>query len=64
MRNGYGQLNVAHALTPDPGKGDLDTATITHNATMFDTLVLTAGALPVFDWTKDALTKKDHLFQV
>lgn len=53
---------MAHALTTNLGLRDLNATTLTNNALVADTLVLTALALPVTGRAKDTLTEKAVLF--
>ena len=47
------QLDVAHALAPDLGLGNLDPALVAHHAAVLHPLVLAAQALPVGDRAED-----------
>ena len=47
VRHGRGQVNVTHALTTHFGQSDFDAATLTGDATMFQTFVFTAQAFVV-----------------
>src|SRR5438270_5234559 len=53
VRNGRGQLDVAHALAADFGLRDLDAALVADDAAMLHALVLAAEAFPVGDRTED-----------
>jgi hypothetical protein len=48
-----GQLDVAHALAPHLGLGDLDATLVAHHAAVLHALVLAAQALPVGDRAED-----------
>jgi hypothetical protein len=48
-----GQLDVAHALAPHLGLGDLDATLVAHDAAVLHALVLAAQALPVRDRAED-----------
>ena len=56
-----GQVDVAHALAPDLGAGDLDAAALADDALVADPLVLAAVALPVLGRTEDALAEQPVL---
>src|SRR6476469_2279285 len=58
VRDGYGELDVPHALATDARQGDFDAATIADHATITDALVLAAMAFPVLDGTEDALAEE------
>ncbi|RKX02849.1 hypothetical protein D9B85_02150 [Corynebacterium diphtheriae] len=53
---------MAHALTANLRLGHLNATALTDDALVADTLVLTAGTLPVTSWTEDALAEKAVLF--
>jgi hypothetical protein len=53
MGDGRSQLNMAHALPPDLGLGDLDTAALADDAAVLHPLVLAAEALIVVDRAED-----------
>ena len=53
-----GQLDVAHALAPDLGPGDLDAAALADDPPEPDPLVLPAVALPVLGGTEDLLAEE------
>src|SRR5262249_21308312 len=55
VRDGSGQLDVAHALAPDLGARDLDAAALADDALEAHPLVLPAVALPVLRRTEDLL---------
>jgi hypothetical protein len=54
VRNRRGQLDVAHALTPDLGHGDFDAALFADDALVLHALVLAAQALVVLHGAEDA----------
>ena len=58
MSNGHLELDVSHALTAHFLFRDFYTATVTDDATIADTLVLTAMALKVLDRTEDAFAEE------
>jgi len=58
VRDGYGELDVPHALAADTGESNLDTATVADDTPMFDPFVLTAGALPILDRTEDPFAEE------
>ena len=58
VRDGNGELDVAHALATDLGQGDFDAAAVADHAAIADALVLPAMALPVLDRTEDALAEQ------
>jgi hypothetical protein len=53
VRDGAGQLDVAHAFTANLGDGDFHAALFADHAAMLQALVLAAQALVVFDRAKD-----------
>ena len=61
VRDGSGELDVAHALTTHGGLGDLDAAALADDALEADTLVLAAGALPVAGGSEDLLAEQTVL---
>src|SRR6187399_687449 len=64
MRDRRGQLDVPHPLTTHLGASDLDAAPLADDALEPDTLVLTAGALPVPGRTEDLLAEEPVLFRL
>ena len=58
MCDGYFELDVPHTLTAYLLLRDLDTASVTDDTTIADTLVLTAVAFEVLHRTEDALTEE------
>src|SRR6266571_1689314 len=58
VRDGYGELDVTHALATDAAQGDFDAAAIADHTTITDALVLAAVAFPVLDRTEDALAEQ------
>src|SRR5699024_9804685 len=62
VRDGSGQLDVAHPFTAHLGTGHLDAAALTDDALEPDTLVLTAVALPVPGRTEDLLAAESVFF--
>src|SRR3954466_3689695 len=55
VRDGYGELDVTHALATDAAQGDFDAAAIADHSTVANSLVFTAVAFPVLYRTEDAL---------
>ncbi len=55
-RNGQG--DVAHTFTTDFLFRDFNTATVTHDAFVANTLVFAAMTFPILDRTEDALTEE------
>ena len=53
VRDGRGQLDVAHALAADFGLRDFDAALVADDAAMLHPLVLAAEAFPVGDRAED-----------
>src|SRR5438309_11157490 len=53
VRNGRGQLDVAHALAADFGLRDFDAALVADDAAMLHALVLAAEAFPIGDRAED-----------
>src|SRR4051794_8002947 len=64
VRDGYGELDVTHALATDAAQGDFDAAAIADHSTVANSLVFTAVALPVLYWTEDALTEQAILLRL
>ena len=58
MRDGGGQLDVAHALTADAGASDLNSALLADDALVAHALVLATRAFPVARGTEDLLTEQ------
>ena len=58
-----GQLDVAHALAPHLGAGDLDAAALADDAPEADALVLAAVALPVLGGPEDLLAEEPVLLR-
>src|SRR5260370_203642 len=63
MGNGYGELDVPHALAAHLRQGHFDAASIADHPTIADALVLAAMAFPVLDGTEDALAEQAVLFR-
>ncbi len=61
VRDGRGELDVAHALTAHRGLGDLDAAALADDALEADALVLAARALPVARGSEDLLAEQTVL---
>ena len=64
VRDGRGQLDVAHPLTTHLGAGDLDAAALADDALEADALVLAAVALPVAGRTEDLLAEEPVLLRL
>src|SRR6202042_2225016 len=58
VRDGSGQVDVAHALTANLLPRHLDAAALADDALVADALVLAAVALPVLGRTEDALAEE------
>src|SRR5213075_1192171 len=58
VRDGRGQVDVAHALAAHLLPRHLDAAALADDALVADTLVLAAVALPVLGRTEDALAEE------
>jgi len=58
------EFDMPHALAPDTGEGDFNTAAVADHAAMLDALVFAARALPVLDGTEDALAEQAALFRL
>src|SRR5262249_2849859 len=58
VRDGRGQVDVAHALAPNLLARHLDAAPLADDALVADALVLAAVALPVLRRTEDALAEE------
>ena len=58
MSNGHLEFDVPHALTAHFLLRDFYSATVTDDATIADTLVLTTMALKVLDGTEDAFAEE------
>ena len=55
---------MTHALTADRGLCDLDTASVADNTLITYLLILTAMALPVLGWSKNAFAEKTVLLRL
>ena len=64
VAHGSGELDVAHALAADLGRGDLDAAALAHDAVEAHALVLAAGALEVLDGSEDLLAEEAVLLRL
>ena len=64
VRDGSGQLDVAHPLTAHLGAGDLHAAALADDALEADALVLAAVALPVAGRTEDLLAEEPVLLRL
>jgi hypothetical protein len=64
MRNGNRQLDVAHPLTTDLRQRDFDSALVADMSPVPNSLELPAVALPVLDWTENALAEQSIPFRL
>src|SRR5205814_9530311 len=64
VRDGYGELDVTHALATDTAQGDFDAAAIADHSTVANSFVLAAVAFPVLDRTEDTLAEQAILFRL
>src|SRR5262249_20152912 len=64
VRDGGGQLDVAHPLAAHLGAGHLDAAPLTDDALEADALVLAAVALPVASRSEDLLAEQAVLLRL
>src|SRR5689334_10071415 len=64
VSDGYGELDVTHALATDAAQGDFDAAAIADHATVANSLVFTAVAFPVLDRTENALAEQAILLRL
>jgi hypothetical protein len=64
VRDGGGQLDVAHPLAPHLGPSDLDAAALADDALEPNSLVLAAVALPVPGGTEDLLAEEPVLLRL
>src|SRR5205823_9304463 len=64
VRDGSGQLDVAHPVAANLAAGDLDAATLADDALESDALVLAAVALPVPRRTEDPLAEQPVLLRL
>src|SRR5438128_418240 len=64
MADGYGQLDMAHALAANAGERHFDTAAVANDTTMFDALILSAGAFPVLYGAENTLAEQAALFRL
>jgi hypothetical protein len=58
VRDGHGQVDVAHTLAPDDGARDFHAALLADDALVPDALVLAAEALEVLGRSEDALAEE------
>ncbi len=58
VRDGHGQLDVAHAVSAHAGDGHFDAAAVADDALVLDALVLAAGAFPVARGPEDLLAEE------
>src|SRR6185503_20203541 len=59
--DGYGELDVAHALTTNTSESHFDAATVADHSAIPDSLVLTAMTLPVLHGSEDPLAEETIL---
>src|SRR5204862_3712645 len=64
VRDGRGEVDVAHALTAHLGPRVLHAAALADDALVADALVLAAVALPVLGRTEDALAEQAVLLRL
>src|SRR4029078_956621 len=64
VADGYGELDVTHALAPNASESYFDAATIADHSAITDSLVFTAVAFPVLYRAEDALAEKTILFRL
>ena len=64
VRDGYGELDVTHALATDAAQGDFDAAAIADHSTVTNSLVFAAVAFPVLDGTEDTLAEQAVFFRL
>src|SRR5687767_5145651 len=62
--DGYGELDVAHALAPNASKSHLDAAAIADHTAITDALVFAAVAFPVLYRTEDPLAEEAVLLRL
>ncbi len=55
---------MTHALTPNAGEGNLDTATVADDAFVLDAFILAARTFPVACWTEDTLAEETAFFRL
>src|SRR5205085_598197 len=63
VRHRHSQFDVAHAFPTHPRESHFDAAAIADHTLVFDSLVLSAGALPVPGGTEDSLAKQTPFFR-
>src|SRR5207237_2362408 len=61
VRDGYGELDVTHALATDAAQGDFDATAIADHTTVTDALVLSAVAFPILYGTESPLAGESIL---
>src|SRR6185436_2288531 len=64
VSDGYGELDVTHALTTDAAQGDFDAAAIADHSTITNSLVFAAVAFPVLDRTENPLAEQAVLLRL
>ena len=64
VRNGRGELDVAHAFATNLGTRNFDTTALTNDALKAHALVLAAVALPVLGRTENLLTEQAVFFRL
>ena len=62
MAHRSGKLDMTHAVTTNLGTGYLYATALAYDALKTNSLVLTARALPVLDWSKDLLAEQAIFF--
>jgi len=61
---GTAEFNVPHALAANPGMGDFDATTVTHDTFMFDPFIFAAITLPVAIGPKNPFTEQSTFFRL
>ncbi len=64
VRDGNGELDVAHAFAADAREGDFHAATIADDALVLDPFVFAARAFPVLRRTENAFAKETALLRL
>ena len=64
VSDGYGELDVTHALATDAAQGDFDAAAIADHSAVTNSLVFAAVAFPVLDRTEDPLAEQAVLLRL
>src|SRR5262249_36939055 len=64
VRNGHGKFDVSHPFATHASEGNFDAAAIADHALVLDSLVFSAGALPVPGRTENAFAEQAALFRL